>query len=94
MIFASNSLKSSLEHWVTCTYKKLRSVLGLFQKFFWCAKGGNKQHIFQQHDFPFNVCKSVANTYLKEQWLLMDQDTGNPWIQSFYNTEDLSMITF
>ena len=38
---------------------------------------GYWQHLFQQHDFPFNVYKSVANNS-KEQALLMDQDRGKP----------------
>ena len=59
-------------------YRELRSVLGLLQKISWCAKGGHKLHLFQQHDFPFNVYKSVANTCSKEQGVLMDQDRGKP----------------
>ena len=74
---------SSLAHQVKCTYKELKIVLGLLQNISWCAKGGNEQHLFQQHDFPFNVYESVGNTYSKEQGLLMDQDRGNPRIQIF-----------
>ena len=72
--FVSRCLESSLAHWVKCTYRKLRSVLGLLQKSSCCAKGGHKLRLLQQHDFPFNVYKSKANTYLKEPGLLMDQD--------------------
>ena len=46
-------------------------------KHFWLAKGDYWQHLFQQHDFPFNIYKSVANNS-KEQALLMDQDRGKP----------------
>ena len=60
--FASRCLESSFAHWVKCTYGELRSVFGFLQKISWCAKGGHKQHLFQQHDFPFNVYKCVANS--------------------------------
>ena len=33
-----------------------------------------KQHLLQQHDFPFNFYKSVANNNSKEQALLMNQE--------------------
>ena len=56
--FASSCLERGLAHWVIkCTYRELRSVLGLLQKLSWCAEGGNEQHLFQQHDFPFKVYK-------------------------------------
>ena len=74
--FASRCLESSFAYWVKCTYKKFRSVLGLLQKSSWYDKGGHKLHLFQQHDFPFNVYKSKANSYSKEPGLLMDQDSG------------------
>ena len=74
--FASRRLESSLAHWVKCTYRKLRSVLGMLQKNSWCARGGHKLHLFQQHHFTFNVCKIVANNYSKEQGLEMDQERG------------------
>ena len=48
----------------------------MLQKNSWCARGGHKLHLFQQHHFTFNVCKIVANTYSKEQGLKMDQDRG------------------
>ena len=68
----------SLAHWVKCTYGEFKIVLGFLQKISWCAKGGHKQYLFQQHDFPFNVYKSVANNNSKEQALLMDQNRGKP----------------
>ena len=46
-------------------------------KRFWLAKGGYWQHLFHQHDFPSNICKSVADNS-KEQTLLMDRDRGKP----------------
>ena len=55
----------------------------MLQKNSLCAKSSHKQHLFQQHDFPFNVYKSVANTNSKEQGLLMDQDRGKPGIEIF-----------
>ena len=42
------------------------------------AKGGHKQHLFQQHGIPFNVYKNVAHTNSKEQALLIDQDRRKP----------------
>ena len=81
MKFASSCLQRCLSHWVKCTYRELRNVLGLLQKISWCAEGGNEQHLFQQHDIPFNVYKSAANTNSKEQGLLMHQDRG---IQIFW----------
>ena len=57
-MFALRCLESGLTQWIKCTYRELSSVLGLLQNFFWCANGGNKQHLFQQYDFPFNVYKS------------------------------------
>ena len=83
MKFASRHIESSLAHCVKCTYRKLWSLFGLLQKISWYAKGAHKQHLFQQHDFPFNVDKSVANSNSKEQALLMDQDRGKPWIHFF-----------
>ena len=71
---ALRCLECSLTHWVQCTYRELRSVLSLLRKIYWCAKGGHSVHLFQQHDFPFNVYKSMANTYSKKQRLLIDQD--------------------
>ena len=65
-------LKSSLAHWFKWTYRELRSVLGLLQKISWFPKGSHKQHLSQQHDFPFNVYKSVTNNNLIEQALLID----------------------
>ena len=50
----------------------------LLQKISWCPKSSHKQYLFQQHDFSFNIYKSVANTNSKEQGLLMDQDRGKP----------------
>ena len=50
----------------------------MLQKISWCAKSSHKKHLFQQHDFLFNVYKIVANTNLKEQGLLIDQDRENP----------------
>ena len=44
----------------------------MLQKLSRCAKGGHKQNLYQQYDFPFD--KSVANTNLKEHALSMDQD--------------------
>ena len=55
----------------------------VLQKTSCCANGGNKPHLFQQYDFPFNVYKSVAITNSKEQALLMDQDKGKHSIQFF-----------
>ena len=46
----------------------------MLQKGFWCANGGHKLYLFQQHDFPFNVHKSKANTYSKEPGLLVNHD--------------------
>ena len=77
-MFASRCLENSLTHKVKHTYVKLRSVLSMLQKISWCVKSSHKQHLFQQHDFPFNVYRSVANTTSKEQGLLMDQDRGKP----------------
>ena len=45
--FASRCLESILAHWVKCTYGEPKSVLGLLQKIFWCAKSGGKLHLFQ-----------------------------------------------
>ena len=53
--FTLRCLQCSLAHWVKCTYRELKSVLDLLQKISWCVKGGHKVHLFQQHDFPFNV---------------------------------------
>ena len=60
------------------TYRELTSTLGLLQKNSLFAKSIHKQHLFQEHDFSFNVYTSVANTNLKEQGPLMDQDRGKP----------------
>ena len=60
------------------TYRELRSILGLLQTNSLCAKSSHKKHLLQQHDFPFNVYKSVAITNLKEQGLLIDQDRESP----------------
>ena len=35
----------------------------------------------------------MANTYSKEQELLIDQDRGKPWKQIFWHTEDLSITS-
>ena len=45
--FSSRCLQISSVHWVKRTYKEFRSVLGLLQEITWCAKGGDKQHLFQ-----------------------------------------------
>ena len=63
----------------------------MLQKITWCTYGGHKQHLFQQHDFPFSVYKSVAKTNAKEQALLLDQDREKLWIQFFDNIENLSI---
>ena len=84
MKFALRCLESTLAHCVKCTYGELRSVLGFLQKISWCTKGGHKQHLFQQHGFPFNVYKSLANNNSKEQALLTDQNRGKPWIQIYW----------
>ena len=76
MKFASRCFYSRSTNWVKCTYREFRRVLGLLQKISWCAKGGYKQHLFQQYDLPFNVYKTVANTNSKEHPLSMDQDRG------------------
>ena len=55
----------------------------MLQNIPWCAIRGNKQHLFQQYDFPFNVYKSAAKTNSKEQALLMDQVRGKHSIQPF-----------
>ena len=47
-----------------------------YQKVLGGLKGGQKLHLFQQHDFPFNVFKIKANTYSKEPRLLMNHDRG------------------
>ena len=78
MKFASGCLESSLPLWIKCAYRELGSVLGLLQKISCCTKSGHKQDLFQQHDFLFNVYKSMANTNSKEQVPLMDQDRGKP----------------
>ena len=44
--FASMCLESSLTQWIKCTYRELSSVLAFFKKIFWCAKGGQKEHLF------------------------------------------------
>ena len=77
-MFASGCLESSSVHWVKSTYIELRSVCGLLKKNSWCVIGGHKQHLFQQYNFPFNVCKSMANTNSNEKALLMNQDRGKP----------------
>ena len=84
MKFALKCLEISLTQWIKCTYRELRSVSVLKQKFFYCANGGHKQHLFLQDGFPFDVYRSVANTNSKEQALLIDQDRGKPWIQIFW----------
>ena len=84
LTFASRCLKSSLTQWIKCTYRNLRSNLSLLQKISWCPWGGHKQHLYQQHDFPFNVYKSVEKTNANKQGLLLDQDRGKPWIQLFW----------
>ena len=76
--FASSCSESSLAHWAKCTYGEFNSVLGLLQKSSWRAKGGYKQNLFQQHDFSFNVYKTVANNNSKEQALLLEQKRGKP----------------
>ena len=58
-------------------YRELRSVPGLLQQISWCAKSCHKQHLVQEHHFPFNVCKTVPKTNSKKQGILMDQDRGN-----------------
>ena len=72
--FASRCLENSSAHRFKCTYIEPRRVLGLLQKISWCAKGCHKQHLFQQYDFTFNVCKSVDNSNSKEHALSIDQD--------------------
>ena len=61
----------------------------MLQKIYWCAKSNHKQPIFQQHDFPFNVYKSVANTDPKVQGLLMNQIEESPEYKFFHNIEFL-----
>ena len=61
-IFGSRCLESSVTYWAKYTYRKFRSALALSQKISWCANGGQKQHLFQQHLF--------------RQALLMGQDRG------------------
>ena len=78
MKFASRYLESNLTQWIKCTYRELRSILGLLQKVSWVAKGDGKQYLFQQHGFPFHFSQSVANTNSKEQALATDQDRGKP----------------
>ena len=76
--FTSTCLESNLTHWVNIHKESSEAFSVCYQKNSLCAKSSHKQHLFQQHDFPFNVYKSVANTNLKEQGLLMDQDRGKP----------------
>ena len=75
--------RSSYSHWVyiqraynvhtessggfSVYYKKFIGVqnLSLLQKFI----GGQKQHVFQQYDFSFNVYKNVGNTNSEEHTL-------------------------
>ena len=52
-------------------------------------KDGHKQ---QQHDFSFNVYRSVTNNNSKEQALLMDQDKKKPEFEMFDFIEDISKI--
>ena len=82
-----------MANWIKCTYKELRSALGLLQKICWCNKSSQKQHLFQVLRFPFNVYKTVVKTYLKEQGLLMDQDIGKLY-NFFYNSGFLSIRSF
>ena len=84
MKFALRCFESGLTQSIKCAYRELSIVLGLLLKVSWCANGGNKQHLFQQYDFPFNVYKNVAKTNSKEQALLMDQDIGKHSIQFFW----------
>ena len=56
--FASRCLEISLAHWVKCTSRELRRLLGLLQKNSWCTKDGHKLRLFQQHDFLFHVYKN------------------------------------
>ena len=86
-MFASKCLENSLAHCVKFTYRELRSVLSLLQKISSCSKGSHKQHLFQQHDFSFNVCKRVADNNSKEQALSMNQDKVD-------KIEDLSIGSF
>ena len=83
MKFTLRCFESGFTQSIKCTYRELSSVLGLLQKISWCANGGNKQHLFLQYGFPFNVYKSVAKTSSKEQIVLMDQDRGKHSIQFF-----------
>ena len=76
--FALRCLESSLSQWSKCTYRELRSVLGWLQKISCCANGDHKQHLFLEHSFSFDVCKSVSDINSKEQPLLVDQDRGMP----------------
>ena len=82
-MFALRCFESGLTHWIKCTYRELSSVLGVLQNISWCAIGDNKQHLFQQYDFPFNAYKSVAKTNSKEHVLLMDQVRRKHSIQLF-----------
>ena len=50
----------------------------------WCALGGHKQHLFQQHDFDFNVYECVAKANAKEQALLFDQVRGKSPKYNFF----------
>ena len=91
MKFSSRFLESSLTQWIKCTYRKLRSNVGLLQKIYRYLLV--LLHLFQQHDFPFNVYKGLVQTSAKKQALLLDQDRrGKPWINFFLdNFEDLSI---
>ena len=63
----------------------------MWQKNSYCTNGGHRQHLFLQHDFPFDTYRSVANSNSKEQALLIDQDSGKSWIEIFCIIEDLSI---
>ena len=67
-----------MTHWVNTHIENSGAFSVCYKKNSLRAKSSHKEHLFQQHDFPFNVYTSVANTNSKEQELLMDQDIINP----------------
>ena len=74
MKFALKYLEISLTQWIKWRYTEPRSVCN--KKNSYCANGSHKEHLFLEHDFPFDVYRSVASNNSKEQALLIDQDRG------------------
>ena len=78
LTFTIRGLESSLTCWVIIYRESSEAFSVSCKKIFGLLKVVTNKHLFQQHDFPFKVYKSVANTNSKKQGLFMDQDGGKP----------------